>query len=308
MPPTILEVTTINPSDVTTPDVETSTLAPQHTSDPYLHSDAAEYNDAEIGTKYDEDGNIQCWYNMKHNRPTVVHTGDPSPAEFSRVILETQHWRNTKLLCALEVRDPRVPTSYDKAIVLPLWAEAITTELGKFRDHNCLIMTPYTGQHLVPIKWIFYIKNNGTNKSRLVGRGDLMIPWIDFNPREIYCGNITACGIKLVLAIATSYKLRMRGRDLVGAYLVTRANKDYPVFIKTPKVMEAEEGLCIQAVGNLYGFPLAGQDFSIEFDKCLTEMGYKNTPWSLKLFYKCVRQSNIQLTCYKYHGNSVRQG
>ena len=73
-----------------------------------------------------------------------------------------------------------------------------------------------------------------------------MIPWIDFNPKEIYCGNI--------LAIAASCKLRMRGGDLVGAYLVTRANKDYPVFIKTPKGMEVEEGLCIQAVGNLYGF------------------------------------------------------
>ena len=85
--------------------------------------------------------------------PPVVAIGDPSPAEFSRVILETQHWKSTKLLCAVEVRDPRVPASYDKAIVIPLWAAAITTELGKFRDHNCLIMTPYTGQHLVPMKW-----------------------------------------------------------------------------------------------------------------------------------------------------------
>ena len=81
------------------------------------------------------------------------------------------------------------------------------------------------------------------------------IPWVDFNPKEIYCGKNTACGIKLVLAIAASYKLRMRGGDLVGAYLVTRANKDYPVYIKTPKGMEVEDGYCIQAVGNLYGFP-----------------------------------------------------
>ena len=131
-------------------------------------------------------------------------------------------------------------------------------------------MTPFTGQHLVPMKWLFSIKTDGTYKARLVGRDDLMIPWVDFNPKEIYCCNITACGIKLVLAIAASYKLRMRGGDLVGAYLVTRANKDYPVYIKTPKGMEVEEGYCIQAVGNLYGFPPAGQNFSIEFDKCVT--------------------------------------
>ena len=53
------------------------------------------------------------------------------------------------------------------------------------------------------------------------------------------------------------------GGDLGGAFLVTRANKDYPAYIKTPKGMEVEEGYCIQAVGNLYGFPPAGQNFSI---------------------------------------------
>ena len=75
----------------------------------------------------------------------------------------------------------------------------------------------------------------------------------------------------------------MRGGDLVGAYFVTRANKDYPVYIKTPKGMEVEEGYCIQAVGNLYGFPPAGQNFSIDFD----------TPWDLKLFYKWINGKPI---------------
>ena len=129
---------------------------------------------------------------MKYNFSTEVKTGDPYPAEFSRVLFETQHWRSTKLLCALEVRDACVPTSYSKAIVLPLWAAAITAELGKFRDHNCLVLTLYMGQHLVPMWWIFSIKTDGTCKARLVGRGDLMIPWVNFNPKEIYCGNITA--------------------------------------------------------------------------------------------------------------------
>ena len=82
-------------------------------------------------------------------------------------------------------------------------------------------MAIYDGQHLVPMKWICSIKIDGTYKARLVGRSDLMLPWIDFNPKEIYCGNISACGIKLVLTIAASYKLRMRGGDLVGTYLVT---------------------------------------------------------------------------------------
>ena len=67
-----------------------------------------------------------------------------------------------------------------------------------------------------------------------------MIPWVDFNPKEVYCGNISACGIKLVMSLAASYKLLMRGGDLVGAYLDTRANKDYPVYIKTSPGLEMD--------------------------------------------------------------------
>ena len=148
--------------DVPTPPVETSAAPSLPTSDLYLPSDADVYNDTDIGTKYDEDGNLLNWYNMRLNLNTEVKDGDPYPAEFGRVVLETQHWRSIRLLCALEVKDLRVPTSYDKAVILPLWAAAITTELGKFRDHNCLVMTPFTGQHLVPMKWIFSIKTDGT--------------------------------------------------------------------------------------------------------------------------------------------------
>ena len=49
---------------------------------------------------------------------------------------------------------------------------------------------------------------------------------------------------------------------------------------------QARPGFVIKAIGNLYGFPPAVQNFSIEFDKCLAEAGYENTPWDLKLFFK----------------------
>ena len=62
MSPAIQEVTSDNPSDVPTPDVNTSTQHQEISSDLYLPSDATEYNDAKIGTK--ADGNIQYWYNM----------------------------------------------------------------------------------------------------------------------------------------------------------------------------------------------------------------------------------------------------
>ena len=67
----------------------------------------------------------------------------------------------------------------------------------------------------------------------------------------------------------------MRGGDLVGAYLVTQANTHLEN-IKSVTV-------CIRAVGNLYGFPAADQNFSKEFYKCLRECDDNNTPWDPNL-------------------------
>ena len=146
--------------------------------------------------------------------------------------------------------------------------------------------------------WLFDIKTDGTRKARLVGRGDMMFPWVDFDPNAVYCGNVAASSIKIALIIAATYKLIMRGGDLVGAYLVTLANPDYPVHIKTPLGYTVDPGNCIQAVGNLYDYSPAGQNFSIEFDKCVTKCGYKNTPWDPKLFYKWINDKPLLIIAH----------
>ena len=179
-----------------------------------------------------------------------------------------------------------VPKSFWKAMAIPEWKNAIDTELKKFEKNSCLHVVPYIDQHLVPMMWLFSIKTDGTKKARLVGRGDMMIPLVDFDPDAVYCGNVSSCSIKMALSIAAAYGLVMKGGDLIGAYLITRANVNFPVHIKTPQGYTCPPGFCFQAVGNLYGFPPAGQNFSIEFDICIFECGYKNTPWDLKFFFK----------------------
>ena len=134
--------------------------------------------------------------------------------------------------------------------------------------------------------WTFTIKTEGTFKARLVGRGDLMIPFVDFNSNKTYCGNVSATSIKIALTIAAKHKLTMRGGDLEGAYLVTKGNKNYPVFIKTPEGYYVPPGMCIQAVGNCYGFPMSGRTFSLKLYAILYQCGYSTTPWDEKLFYK----------------------
>jgi hypothetical protein len=84
-----------------------------------------------------------------------------------------------------------------------------------------------------------------------------MILLVDFDPNAVYCGNVTARSIKIAVAIANNnsmYCLVMRGGDLVGGYLITRANPSFPVNIKTPQEYEGRPGFVIQATCNLYAF------------------------------------------------------
>ena len=72
-------------------------------------------------------------------------------------------------------------------------------------------------------------------------------------------------------------------------------NPNYPVYIRKPQGYTIPPGMCIQAVENPYGFPPAGQNFSIAFDKCVKECGYINTPWDLKFFHKWVDNTPMLL-------------
>jgi hypothetical protein len=133
--------------------------------------------------------------------------------EYNLSVIGTSHF-----LTLATPDTPHVPKTFWKAMAIPEWKLSIDTELKKFEANACLEFVPYTGQHLVPMMWLFNIKNDGTCKARLVGRGDLMIPLVDFDPIAVYCGIVSACSIKICITITAMYRLVMRGGDLVGAY------------------------------------------------------------------------------------------
>jgi hypothetical protein len=81
----------------------------------------------------------------------------------------------------------------------------------------------------------------------------------------------------------------MKGADIGGTHLATKNNPHYEFFMHPPKAYAIGPDQVIKAVGNLYGFHPAGQNFSIEFGKCVKEYGYNNTQWDLKLFFKWVK-------------------
>ena len=259
-------------------------LSHEKSDDIVMNNDHNDYDkNTNEASQYNNDELAVYWYNFHIKNDT-----------YPLIMCETQH----NMFALSPVRDPNCPRTYEQAMRIPSWAAAIDKELTKFETNNCLSYVPYNGQHLVPMMWLFNIKTDGTHKARLVGRGDLMKAYVDFDPDAVYCGNVSACSIKMCVAIAAKYKLEMRGGDLEGAYLVTPISKDYRVFLKTPEGYTIPKGMCMEALGNLYGFPPAGQNFSKEFDKCVTECGFKNTPWDLKFFIKWKNNRPILLIAH----------
>ena len=130
-------------------------------------------------------------------QPAIKENIDPDAVYWYSTFVDTHEYplkmvELTHYNLSVKIKDPDVPKNFWDAMRQPDWEAAINKERGKFELNNCLKEVPYTGQHLVPMMWLFNIKTDGTKKARLVGRGDMMIPWVDYDPNAVYCGNVAA--------------------------------------------------------------------------------------------------------------------
>ena len=177
-----------------------------------------------------------------------------------------------------------LPKNFADAFGQTKWQAPIAKELNNFIENNCFQWTEDTGQRRLSMMWLFNVKADGTLKARLVARGDRAKPGLDYNVDEVYCGNVTASSIKIFFALAALYGLQLRGGDLVGAYLVTPGSKDFPIWMATPAGINAPPGMILQVLGNLYGLPSSGRNFSKAVDEIVLGLGYINTPYDPKFF------------------------
>ena len=123
------------------------------------------------------------------------------------------------------------PKSFFRAILNPFWHPPILKELDNFCENTCFQWIPDIGQRRLWMIWLFSYKANYDLKARMVIDGSKCIPGVDFNPNEVYCGNVTATFIKIFFALSALYGLILRGGDLVGAYLVTPVSKEFMLYV-----------------------------------------------------------------------------
>ena len=96
------------------------------------------------------------------------------------------------------------------------WHPPILKEFDNFCENTCFQWIKDVGQHRLFMIWLFSFKSDMSKRARMVIDGSKCIPGLDYNPDEIYCGNVAATSIKVFFALSALYGLTLRGGDLVG--------------------------------------------------------------------------------------------
>jgi len=91
--------------------------------------------------------------------------------------------------------DPSIPRFFYQAMQHAPWVASVNKEQLNLEKHLTFWIEDDVGQPRIPLMWIFEIKDDGTLKSRLVGRGDMMKAGIHYQDGETYCGNVSASSI-----------------------------------------------------------------------------------------------------------------
>ena len=179
--------------------------------------------DKDFGKATDEYGFPVYWNKV---------TGDIEEADVLHI---SQLNRSTMMALYVMQVNPSMPKKFSDAFPQEKWQQPIMKELNNFVTNNCFQWVPDTRQRRLHMKWIFSAKADLSLKARLVARRGRCKPGIDYNPEDVYCGNVAASSIKVFFALAALYGLVMRGGDLVGAYLVAPGSKDYVLCMSTPE-------------------------------------------------------------------------
>ena len=113
-------------------------------------------------------------------------------------------------------------------------------------ENICFHWLKDTGQRRLFVMWLFSIKPEMFLKARLVVKEDLCQPGIDYNPEDVYCGNVTPTSTKIFFALSALYGLILRGGDLVGVYLATPGSKDFLLCMTTPDGFVTPPGMVLK--------------------------------------------------------------
>ena len=177
------------------------------------------------------------------------------------------------------------------------WTEAMTNEIKSLQENDTweLVKRP-TNRDVIDTRWVFHIKKriDGSiekRKARFVARGFTQIPGIDFN--ETYAPVVSHTAIRMLIALATRYKLIIHQMDVKSAFL--HGDIDTELYVEQPKMFEQGERrtwVCRLKKG-LYGLKQAGRIWNKTLHNHLIAHGYTSLESEPSIYIKRNNNNDI---------------
>ncbi len=125
---------------------------------------------------------------------------------------------------------------------------------------------------MIPIlnKWVLTKKRDKKGhvvkyKARLVARGFTQRPGLDYD--KMFSPVVRFETIRVLLAMVTSKKLKVRQLDVKGAYL--NGILTQPIYMEQPTGFGDGSGLVCLLIKSIYGLKQARQVWNAEFDRAI---------------------------------------
>lgn len=176
--------------------------------------------------------------------------------------------------------DDNMPKSYFEALTganKEEWRQGIEDELRAHEKNNTWsIITRPSDANLLSSKWVFTVKRNESGKitrykARLVARGFDQQMGRDFF--ETYSPVAKIESIRTLIAIAASLNQEILQFDITTAFLNGKIEED--VYLEAPTGVKIRNDQCLKLNKALYGLKQAPRAWSSEFNRVMTEIGFK---------------------------------
>ncbi|KAJ9566256.1 hypothetical protein OSB04_002222 [Centaurea solstitialis] len=183
---------------------------------------------------------------------------------------------NTHLLLSLNDDEP---SSYHEAKNNPMWVKAMKEEIDPIEKNGTWkLVTRPSNATIIGLKWVFKVKKDANGsisryKARIVAKGYLQQPGIDFE--EVFAPVARIETVRILIALAAAKGWELHHLDVKSAFLHGELQEQ--VYVHQPEgfVKKGHEDSVYKVVKALYGLRQAPRTWNMKLDGILKDMKFQ---------------------------------
>ncbi|KAK9217646.1 hypothetical protein WN943_006274 [Citrus x changshan-huyou] len=195
-----------------------------------------------------------------------------------------------------------LPNNTPEALKKPKWKRAIEDEYNALMKNKTWTLIPNSQNYkLVGNKWVYRVKENSDGtinkfKTRLVAKGFLQTPGVDF--KETFSPIVKAATIRIVLTVVVNNDWKLRQVDINNAFL--NGDLTETVYMPQPEGFEDKNKpnhIC-KLNKALYGLRQAPRAWFDKLKSVLYSWDFENSKCDTSLFFRRTKSDIIIMLIY----------